>query len=85
MPEDLEEVTVAAAEVGWTPEGGAVRLDKLLVRLGLADSASDAGRKVKQGAVRVDGTVVSGTHAEVKLPVRLVVRAGKRAKAGLLN
>jgi tyrosyl-tRNA synthetase len=85
MPEDLEEVSVPAAELGWSVESGAVRLDKLLVRMGLAESASDASRKVKQGAVRLDGETVFGTHAVVKVPVRVVVRAGKRAKAALLS
>jgi tyrosyl-tRNA synthetase len=84
-PEDLDEVAVAAADAGWTPESGAIRLDKLLVRLGLAESAADATRKVKQGAVRLDGEAVSGTHAGVKVPGRVVVRAGKRAKAALLS
>lgn len=84
-PEDLEELAIPAAEVGWIADGGAVRLDKLLVRLGLADSASDASRKVKQGAVRLDGEVAQGTHARVAVPGRLVVRAGRRAKAALLS
>jgi tyrosyl-tRNA synthetase len=84
-PEDLEEISVPAAELGWSQETGVVRLDKLLVRMGLAESASDANRKVKQGAVRLDGETVSGTHAPVTVPVRMVVRAGKRAKAALLN
>jgi tyrosyl-tRNA synthetase len=84
-PEDLDEVAVAAADAGWTPETGAIRLDKLLVRLGLSESAADATRKVKQGAVRLDGEAVSGTHARVAVPGRIVVRAGKRAKAALLN
>jgi tyrosyl-tRNA synthetase len=53
--------------------------------MGLAESASDASRKVKQGAVRLDGETVFGTHAVVKVPVRVVVRAGKRAKAALLS
>jgi tyrosyl-tRNA synthetase len=84
-PEDLDEVTVSAADAGWSSETGAIRLDKLLVRLGLADSAADATRKVKQGAVRLDGEVVQGTHARVPVPTRVVVRAGKRAKAALLS
>jgi tyrosyl-tRNA synthetase len=84
-PEDLDEVAVAAADAGWTSETGAIRLDKLLVRLGLAESAADATRKVKQGAVRLDGASVSGTHARVQVPGRIVVRAGKRAKAALLG
>lgn len=84
-PEDIEEIAVPAAEIGWTPESGAVRLDKLLVRLGLAESASDATRKVKQGAVRLDGEPAQGTHAKVPGSGRLVVRAGKRAKVALLK
>ena len=84
-PEDLDEVSVSAADAGWSSETGAIRLDKLLVRLGLADSAADATRKVKQGAVRLDGEVVQGTHARVPVPTRVVVRAGKRAKAALLS
>jgi tyrosyl-tRNA synthetase len=84
-PEDLEEVAVAAADAGWTAETGAIRLDKLLVRLGLAESAADATRKVKQGAVRLDGEVAQGTHARVVVPGRVMVRAGKRAKAALLS
>jgi tyrosyl-tRNA synthetase len=84
-PEDLDEVSIPAGEVGWTPETGAIRLDKLLVRLGLAGSAAEATRLVKQGAVRLDGGAVQGTHAQVAVPGRVVVRAGKRSKAALLR
>jgi tyrosyl-tRNA synthetase len=83
-PEDLDEVAIPAGEVGWTPETGAIRLDKLLVRLGLAASAAEATRLVKQGAVRVDGGIVQGTHSQVAVPGRVVVRAGKRSKAARL-
>jgi tyrosyl-tRNA synthetase len=86
MPEDVEEVEVAAGELGWSAEQPSMRADKLLVKIGLAESASDATRKVKQGAVRVGGTLLEGTHVMVpSLPLRLVVRAGKRAKAALLR
>ena len=84
MPQDVEEIEITAADAGWTAEAGAVRLDKLLVRLGLAESATDATRKLKQGAVRVDGGPTQGTHARVTVPGRLVVRAGKRARAARL-
>jgi tyrosyl-tRNA synthetase len=84
-PDDLEQVAVAAGDAGWTAESGAVRLDKLLVRLGLAASAAEAGRLVKQGAVKLDGEPVQGTHARVAVPGKIVVRAGKRAKAALLS
>jgi tyrosyl-tRNA synthetase len=84
-PEDLDEIAVSAADAGWTAETGAIRLDKLLVRLQLAASAAEATRLVKQGAVRLDGEAVQGTHAKVKVPTRVVVRAGKRARAALLS
>ena len=51
IPEDIEEVT-ASVEVNAE---GFVRLDKLLARVGLADSVSDALRKLKQKAVKVNG------------------------------
>jgi tyrosyl-tRNA synthetase len=84
-PEGLDEVSIPAGEAGWSPETGAIRLDKLLVRLGLAGSAAEATRLVKQGAVRIDGETVQGTHARVAVPGRVVVRAGKRSKAALLS
>jgi tyrosyl-tRNA synthetase len=84
-PEDLDEIAVVATDAGWSAETGAIRLDKLLFLLGLAESGTDATRKVKQGAVRLDGEAVQGTHARVAVPGRVVVRAGKRAKAALLS
>jgi tyrosyl-tRNA synthetase len=84
-PDDLDEVAVAAGDVGWSAETGAVRLDKLLVQLGLAASSAEAGRLVKQGAVRLDGEPVQGTHARVPVPGRVVVRAGKRTKVAVLS
>ena len=84
-PDDLEEVALAAAEAGWSPETGAVRLDKLLVRLALAASAAEASRLVKQNAVRLDGEAAQGTHARVPVPGRIVVRAGKRSKVAVLS
>jgi tyrosyl-tRNA synthetase len=84
-PEDLDEIAVSAAEAGWTAETRVIRLDKLLVRLGLAGSAAEATRLVKQGAIRLDGEAVQGTHVRVAIPGRVVVRAGKRAKVALLS
>jgi len=41
------------------PEGvlkdGVIRVDKLLARIGLAESVSDAARKIKAGAVEING------------------------------
>jgi tyrosyl-tRNA synthetase len=37
---------------------GGVRVDKLLARVGLAESVSDAVRKIKAGAVEINGEKV---------------------------
>src|SRR5690242_11146433 len=64
VPADAEEVFIALAEVGGyiadTDLGAAatVRADRLLVRCGLAASTTDAGRRLKQGSVRVDERVL---------------------------
>ncbi len=87
QPDHVEEVEVAAADVGWNGgESSQVRLDKLLVQLGLADSATDATRKLKQGAVKIDGSVVSAPHLPVaSLPATIVLRVGKRIRAARLR
>jgi tyrosyl-tRNA synthetase len=84
-PDDVGEIGIAAADAGWSAESGALRLDKLLVQLGLAASGAEATRLLKQGAVRLDGEPVQGTHYRTAIPRRIVVRAGKRAKAALLR
>ena len=78
--EDLEEVMVAYVDVS-SADANQIRLPKLLVALGLAASGAEANRKIAEKAVKVDGEVVDGAviHAAT-LPVRLVVRLGKRAK-----
>ena len=74
VPEDLEEVQVKASDVLARPEGGPqermaeleesaqfrIKLDRLLLAAGLADSVSDAVRKIKQKAVKVDGELKTG-------------------------
>jgi len=82
---DLEEVAVAYADVAG-PEGALqIRLPKLLVHLGLASSGTEANRKIVEKAVKVDGEVVGGALISVAgLPLRVVVRLGKRAKVAVV-
>jgi tyrosyl-tRNA synthetase len=62
-----------------------IRLDKLIVKCGLADSVSDAQRKLKAGAVRVNSGVEKSTHIMVKqLPAKLTLRVGRRLKVAVL-
>jgi tyrosyl-tRNA synthetase len=82
--EDLEEVMVAYVDVS-SADANQIRLPKLLVALGLAASGAEANRKIAEKAVRVDGEVVdSAVIQTATLPVRIVVRLGKRAKMALI-
>jgi tyrosyl-tRNA synthetase len=55
----------------------AVRIDKLVARAGLTESVSDAVRKLKAGAVEVDGVRVSDLR-QITFPGDYVLRLGKR-------
>jgi tyrosyl-tRNA synthetase len=63
-----------------------IYLDKLLVKCGLAESRSDAARKLKQGAVRIGNDVVHETTLSVDaLPRTVALRVGKRAKIAVIH
>jgi tyrosyl-tRNA synthetase len=90
-PADIEEVLVAFTDVEVRPGEGFldlqgeesernVRLDKLLAQIGLADSASDAGRKRKQKAVRVNGELKTDPILLWNPKKPLTVRAGRKIK-----
>jgi tyrosyl-tRNA synthetase len=82
--EDLEEVTIALADVAGS-EPNQIRLPKLLVQLGLAASGAEANRKITEKAVKLDGESAAGVLISVAaLPARLVVRLGKRAKVAVI-
>jgi tyrosyl-tRNA synthetase len=72
VPEDMPQVSL--------PEGvtkdGSIRVDKLLPKIGLADSVTDAVRKIKAGAVEINGERVK----ELAIPnggQDLVIQVGK--------
>src|SRR5215467_12147695 len=54
VPENVEVQTVSRQEV-QSGTDGAVRLDKLLLMAGLVSSATEGQRKVKEGAVYING------------------------------
>jgi tyrosyl-tRNA synthetase len=56
-----------------------VRLDKLIALIGLADSVTDASRKIKAGAVEVNGAVQTALLL-TGLNGLLVIRSGKKWK-----
>jgi tyrosyl-tRNA synthetase len=93
VPEDVEEILFALTEIGGhvvdTDHGAAatVRVDRVLVRCGLAASTTDAGRKLKQGSVRIDDQVLiepyfSQTGAS---PMRLQLRVGRQARIAVIS
>jgi tyrosyl-tRNA synthetase len=92
VPEDVEEINIALAEIGHlveTERGAAatVRADRLLVRCGLAASTTDAGRKLKQGSVRVDDHVQTEPYLTQTAPppMRLHLRVGRRLKIAVIS
>jgi tyrosyl-tRNA synthetase len=72
VPADIQ--TVPLPEGALTAAG--IRVDKLLAKTGLAESVSDAVRKIKAGAVEINGERV---HELVlaDAPAELIVHAGK--------
>jgi tyrosyl-tRNA synthetase len=57
-----------------------VNLAKLLVRCGLADSGTDAVRKIKQRAVKVNGELQTGPVFFWDIRKELMLRVGKKMK-----
>jgi tyrosyl-tRNA synthetase len=72
VPGDLQ--TVALPE-GVRVEGG-IRVDKMLAKVGLAESVTDAARKIKAGAVEINGLKVKDLML-ANPAAELIVQAGK--------
>jgi tyrosyl-tRNA synthetase len=81
VPENLEEVEIAASEVG-TLIDGILRVDKVMVRAGLADSNGDAQRKIKAGSVKIDGETYKDLNfvLQTALPAEKIFRVGRKMK-----
>ena len=85
-PESVELVTLAAEDVK-APRSQALngseesyKLDRILVLIGLADSGTDAQRKIKQHSVKIDGNVCEQLHLTLKPPVELTIRIGRQIR-----
>jgi tyrosyl-tRNA synthetase len=101
MPRDIEEIhvpyeTIRAPDspVPGTDTIVVIRLDRLLAICGLADSTTDAGRKLKASAVELlrqdglRGEVYTAPHLAIVfygMPIRLVLRVGKKVKAAIIE
>jgi len=90
LPENVEEAVVPAAAVisdvkiagnSASSNGScAIRVDKLLKEAGLASSRTEAERKIKEGAVTIDGQTVTSPLSHVPANGGFMVRIGKRVK-----
>jgi len=90
VPQDLEEVSVGVEEVGGSIDASSralLRLDRLLVKCGLAASATDAARKLKQGSVRIENQVTNDPRIELTPPPpkRLALRVGKQLRIAVIK
>jgi tyrosyl-tRNA synthetase len=73
VPENVEEVTIEVPD-------SQLRIDKLLARVGLAESVSDAARKLKQGAVKVHGKVINDPTTVLDISSGVIVQVGRKIK-----
>ncbi|MGK5022852.1 tyrosine--tRNA ligase [Janthinobacterium lividum] len=71
IPDDIAAVTLAGAPLG---------IPQLLKQAGLCPSTSEAMRKIDQGGVRIDGTVISDKALQVAAG-EFVLQVGKRSFA----
>jgi tyrosyl-tRNA synthetase len=91
VPENMERVVMTVSEVGGKieaagPNYDGIRLDKVLVKCGLASSVAEAARKIREGAVRIQSDVQTETRISVpSLPAELTLRLGKRMKLAVIQ
>ena len=57
-----------------------VKLDRLLAEAHLAESVSDANRKIKQRSVQIDGKVNEKTKIIIPFPCSLTIRVGRQIR-----
>jgi tyrosyl-tRNA synthetase len=96
VPEVVDEVRIPFGEVAYQWEPGTIvlgkdypvkiRLNILLVKSGLAESGSEAARKIKEGAVKIEGIVAESMIILLDgLPKTLTLRVGKRVKIAVIH
>ena len=74
IPDEMP--TVPVPPQAWS--GAHLRVDKLVALIGLAESVSDANRKLKSGAVKINGERVSALALEDPGKADLVIQVGKQ-------
>ena len=71
MPEKITDVSLAS-------DDGKMGITHLLMRAGLVSSTSEAFRKIKQGAVKIDGQKIEDRSLELQAGTSNVYQVGKR-------
>jgi tyrosyl-tRNA synthetase len=92
-PDDLEEVTIRHSDLNLVfessvngPPSATIRLAKLLVVIGLAESMSDANRKIKAGAVEIQGSDRGVAELNVnRSRASFPIRVGKQRKLVIIE
>jgi tyrosyl-tRNA synthetase len=83
-PDEVEKVYIRFDDVQWSTSG--IRLDRVLVRCGLAASTTEAARSLEQGAVRIGEQVERNPRIQIKaLPIDLPIRVGRRLKIAVIT
>jgi tyrosyl-tRNA synthetase len=83
--EQREGGAVQAVNTEVCDDAEVVRVDKLLRQSGLAASTTEAGRKIKERAVRINGCLIEGLAILACLKEPLTVRVGKQIKKVVLT
>ena len=73
VPDEVDELVIEVSDTS-------VRIDKLLARVGLAESVTDAARKLKQGSVKINGESISDPTTTVDLSSGVVLQVGRKIK-----
>ncbi|MEM9073316.1 MAG: tyrosine--tRNA ligase [Myxococcota bacterium] len=76
VPADMPEVTL-------TIEDATIWLPKALAQAGVVKSSTEGKRRIKGGAVQVDGEKITDERATLEKGKRYVIKAGKRAWAAI--
>jgi tyrosyl-tRNA synthetase len=83
LPTETETVTVSVQKIARND--GSRDLKKILHEAGLADSLSDAERKIKAQSVKINGTRYSQHFVTADQGNELIIQVGKRSKRVVLQ
>jgi tyrosyl-tRNA synthetase len=88
VPENLEEIEIDGIigfpELMGASRGAVLRLDKALVEAGMVPSTSEAQRKIKANAVKVDNELCS-TVDYVLTKKEIVLKVGRKMKKAIIR